>query len=78
MRDPGSGFFRNDITRNPNIWGALVLCAGLLILAVYLPGLAKALKIVAPHREGWALILGLSLLPFGIGQILRAWGGYRS
>jgi Ca2+-transporting ATPase len=38
MRESGSGFFRNEITQNPFIWGALALCVGLLLLAVYLPG----------------------------------------
>jgi Ca2+-transporting ATPase len=72
MRDRGSGFLRNEITRNPFIWGALAFCTGLLLLAVYLPGLAAVLKMAAPGAEGWALVIVTSLIPVGIGQILKS------
>ncbi len=77
MRDSGSGIIRNDITTNPFVWGALGLCAGLLILAVYLPGLSSVLKVVDPGKEGWILVLGMSLIPLAVGQILKAVGGKR-
>lgn len=69
MRDRGSHFFVNDITRNPYVWGALVLCIALLILVVYIPLLATVLKLVDPGFKGWALVLGMSFLPYLIGQI---------
>jgi Ca2+-transporting ATPase len=72
MRDRGSNLFRNDITRNPLVWGALALCAGLLLLAVYLPGLAGVLKVVDPGGKGWVLVLTMSAIPLGIGQILKS------
>jgi Ca2+-transporting ATPase len=40
MRVPESGLFNNEITRTPYVWGALALCLGLLLLAVYWPPLA--------------------------------------
>jgi len=72
MRDPGSHPLRNDVVRNPWIWGALALCAGLLLAAVYLPGLAGVLGLLDPGRRGWALALGLSLVPWAVGLVLRS------
>ncbi|MBD3414826.1 MAG: HAD-IC family P-type ATPase [Candidatus Aminicenantes bacterium] len=69
MRDRGSNFFVNDITRNLYVWGALFLCVALLIMVVYIPVLAAVLKLVDPGFKGWALVFGMSLLPFFIGQI---------
>jgi Ca2+-transporting ATPase len=74
MRDRGSGFLRNDITRNPFIWGALALCTGLLLVAVYIPGLSHVLHIESPGCTGWLLILGMSLIPLVAGQAVMAVG----
>ncbi|MFW5721689.1 MAG: cation-translocating P-type ATPase [Desulfohalobiaceae bacterium] len=71
MRDFGSNPFLNDVTRNPFVWGAVVLSAGLLLLAVYLPPLAMVLDMVPPGFGEWLLILGLSLVPFGIVQTAK-------
>jgi Ca2+-transporting ATPase len=59
MRHATSGRIDNEITRNPYVWGALVLCCGLLLAAIYLPGLAQVLKLVppTPHRMGHDLCL---------------------
>lgn len=69
MRDRGSKLIRNDITCNPFVWGALVLCAGLLLLALFLPGLSLALDLIYPGHAGMALIIGSSIVPLIIGQI---------
>jgi len=63
LRAPGSGFLRNDVTANRWVWGALGLCTGLLLLAVYLPPLAAVLKTADPGARGWALALGASVFP---------------
>ena len=72
MRDRGSHPLRNDVVRNPWVWGALALCAGLLLAAVYLPGLAEVLGLVPPGARGWALAIGLSLVPWAVGMVLRS------
>ncbi len=74
MREPGVGFLQNDIVRNPYVWGALALCTGLILLAVYLPPLANVLSVVHPGATGWALILSMSFVPLVIGQILKIMG----
>lgn len=71
MRDSNSSFFRNEITRNPFVWGALVLCAGLIMAAIYVPGLAAVLKIENPGTDGLILALLMSIIPWVIGQILK-------
>jgi Ca2+-transporting ATPase len=71
MRDSGSKFFRNDIIRSPYIWGALFLCLGLLIIAIYVPFLANLLKLEALGFLGWGLAIGFSIIPLIIGQFLK-------
>lgn len=71
LRSPESRMFDNDIVNNPYVFGSIVLCAGLLAAAVYLPGLSDLLATRPPTFEGWLLIGGMSLVPFVWGQLLR-------
>jgi Ca2+-transporting ATPase len=71
LRRAGSTFFNNDIVKNPYIGGSILLCALLLLAAVYLPGLSDLLKTANPTRQGWLVVLAMSLVPFAFGQILR-------
>jgi Ca2+-transporting ATPase len=72
MRHNDSGFWRNEITRNPYVWAALLLCTGLLLIAAYLPGLSDALRVETSGLRGWGLILGMSLVPLIVGQSVKA------
>lgn len=74
MVSPTSGFVFNEVTRNPWIWGALILCIGLLIAAVYVPVLSEVLGTEAPGKDGWMLVLALSLAPTVVGQGMRVAG----
>jgi P-type Ca2+ transporter type 2C len=74
MRNVGTNIGRNAITTNPYVWGALVLCGILLLLAVYLPLLATVLRTVPIGLNGWLLVLGMSLLPTIVGQVLKEFG----
>jgi Ca2+-transporting ATPase len=71
MRDRHSNLINNDVSRNPFVWGALLLCTGLLLAAVYIPGLSMVLKLNHPGFSGWSLIIGMSLVPLVIGQFLK-------
>jgi Ca2+-transporting ATPase len=73
LRDPAGGLWRNDVTRNPYVWGALGLCLGLVAAAVWLPGLADVLGLPDPGRAGLLLAAGMSGLPLVLGQLLL-WG----
>jgi Ca2+-transporting ATPase len=70
MRPVGSGLLRNQVARNPLVLGALLFCAGLILLSVYWPSLAHVLDLRDPGRDGWLLVLGLSLVPLLVGQML--------
>jgi Ca2+-transporting ATPase len=71
MRGTSSSVLSNEITKNPFILCALFLCAGLLVAAVYVPGLSSVLKTAHPGARGWVLILGMSFLPLLAGQIIK-------
>jgi P-type Ca2+ transporter type 2C len=71
MRDFGSNLVFNDVTRNPFVWGAVALSVALLLLAVYLQPLATVLSMVAPTSGQWLFVLGMSLIPLVVVQILK-------
>jgi len=71
LRSPASGVFDNELTRNRWVWAAIAVCAGLLVAAVYLPGLADVLETRPLPWTGWALVLGLSAAPLLVGQVTR-------
>jgi Ca2+-transporting ATPase len=75
MRDSGSTLLKNDIVRNPFIWGALGLCTVLLLAAVYIPAFAQVLRVVDPGKEGWILIIVMSIMPIVVGQSLKSLSG---
>ncbi|MBN2104313.1 cation-transporting P-type ATPase [bacterium] len=72
MRDRGSKFLKNEISGNPMVWGAIVICMVLLLGAVFVPGLSSVLKVSNPGFRGWLLILAASLFPWCAGQMVRS------
>ncbi len=72
MRDSDSGVLDNDVVRNPYVWGAVALCVGLLLLAVYVPFLANVLDLVPLSLQSWGYVLVASLLPLVLGQLLKS------
>lgn len=71
LRSAGTTFLSNDIMNNGYVAGSLLLCTVLLLAAVYLPGLSDVLNTHDPGQSGWLLLLGMSLVPFVIGQGIR-------
>lgn len=74
MRASGSHLFRNQITTNPYVWGALVLCSVLIAGAIAFPAAAGLLGLPDPGIEGLALGAGMSLIPLVLGQVVVALG----
>jgi len=70
-RGAGGPRLRNEITANPWVWAALAVCLALILAAVYLPGLSSVLQLAHPGAAGWALVMGMSLLPLLAGQAIR-------
>lgn len=71
IRAAGRGLFRNEVVQNPYIWGALVLCAGLLLAAVETPVVAEVLELTTPRPGAWLLVIGFSVLPVVLGSAAR-------
>ncbi|SMO63442.1 cation-translocating P-type ATPase [Fodinibius sediminis] len=71
MRSRKSGIFRNMITANPWIQGALLLCVILILGALYIPPVAEILKVHPPDTIGWSVVIGMSLVPLFIGQAYK-------
>jgi Ca2+-transporting ATPase len=71
MRDAGSSVIFNDVTRNPFVWGAVILSIVLLFVAVYFPPLSRVLTMVVPTPGQWFFILGMSFIPLVVVQVLK-------
>jgi Ca2+-transporting ATPase len=72
MRGRGSPVFCNAVVRNPYVWLAVGLCVAILLLAVYLPIVAEALRVVPPDGAGWLLVMTASLAPIFAGLAIGA------
>ena len=70
VRNRGSGWIRNEVTRNPWIWGAVVVCLALILTAVYWPPLARLLSVENPGISGWGVAILASLVPLIVGQLV--------
>ncbi len=68
MRHPQSRVFWNEVTRNPWLWGAILLCTALLAGPPYFPPMAEAMHLTPPTRAMWAIILVLSAAPLTVIQ----------
>lgn len=77
MRDAGTSFLGNEVTRNPYVWGAVVLCVSLLLCAIYVPVLSTVLGLSPPTAEGWGLAIAFSMMPWLFGQLALTVRGRR-
>ncbi len=71
MRDARAGLARNDVTRNRYVWAAIALCAGLLVMAVYVPLLQGVLDTSPLTAQQWLIVVGFSLTPVPLDMIVR-------
>jgi Ca2+-transporting ATPase len=69
MRHSASNLLHNEVTRNPWVWAALPLCAGIVVTAAYVPTLANMLHMVAPGIKMWGIVLAMSLVPLLVGVV---------
>ena len=74
MRRRRSGVFVNEVVRSPVVWLAIGVGIALLLAAAWLPGLSTVLIPHAPDARGWGIVLGFSLLPLVLGQLLVSLG----
>jgi Ca2+-transporting ATPase len=70
-RSVGGVLGRGGFLRNRYAVGAGLVSLGLLVLALAVPGLREVLRLQVPGVADAGVILGLSLLPAAVGQILK-------
>jgi P-type Ca2+ transporter type 2C len=68
-RRPRSSPLRNEVTTNPWIGGALLLCTTLLAAPPYIAPLAEVMHLTPPTAGMWAIILGMSFTPLIMTQV---------
>ena len=68
MRAKHASWLRNEIVTNLWVWAAIVLCIGLLLLAMHLPLLSQVLQLKALNAPSWTLVIVMSLLPACLGS----------
>lgn len=68
VRDRNSRVFSNEVTHNPYVWGAIMLCLGLIGLALWFQPLADLLGLPNPGLSGFMLAGGASLATLVFGQ----------
>jgi Ca2+-transporting ATPase len=68
-------FFKNEVTTNPWIWGALAICVALVFLAYIITPVAHVLSIVYMPLEHLGLIVLFGFGALAIAQILKRFKG---
>lgn len=71
MRPDNSTIMDNIVTRNPYVWGALILCVSLVLSALYIPVVADVMEIIPPDFSGWMIVMVMSLIPLFVGQLVK-------
>ncbi|NLZ70007.1 MAG: cation-translocating P-type ATPase [Clostridiaceae bacterium] len=63
--------FRIGILSNSAVVKGTLISALMMLLVVYLPGLNTIFKTVMPSLADWGVIIGLSLVPFIVGEAVK-------
>ncbi|MBT8223849.1 MAG: HAD-IC family P-type ATPase, partial [Eudoraea sp.] len=70
-----ASFLINEVTKNPWVWGALVLCILIVILSNLIPVVAEALSLVNLSLEQWGVIAIFGLASLVLTQLIKRLGG---
>jgi len=68
-------FFRNEVTSNPWIWWAIVICILLTLLAYLIPPAARVLSLVPLTWEQVRLVILFGFGALALSQIVKRSGG---
>jgi len=74
MRAHASPVLVNEVTRNPWVWVAILLCLAIIAAALAIPALRELLGLGLPSPPLWALICLASLLPVALGPLAARTG----
>lgn len=72
MVPSGSGTLRSQVVRNGFVWGAIVLCLALLLVAMYWQPAASVLSLVPLARVDITIAILASAVPLLVGTVFRA------
>jgi P-type Ca2+ transporter type 2C len=78
MRNWRTNLISSEVTRNPYVWLAIVLCIAILAVADLQPAIAGALQLVPLDGNIWLTVIGLSFVPVVLRELavgLRRWRG---
>ncbi|MBT8292220.1 MAG: cation transporting ATPase C-terminal domain-containing protein, partial [Eudoraea sp.] len=70
-----ASFLINEVTKNPWIWGALLLCILIVILSNLIPVVAEALSLVKLSLEQGGVIAIFGLASLVLTQRIKRLGG---
>ena len=70
-RSQRRSIFTSRLFTNSWLWAAVGVCIILQIAAVYVPLLQKVLQTVPPTMAEWGVILGCSLLPVVVVEMVK-------
>src|SRR5690606_13355222 len=76
-RSTTESVFTRGVFRNLWLWGAVALCVALQLAAVYVPVLQRALRTVPLSGDDWLVVVGLSLVPLVVVEIVKLVGRAR-
>lgn len=68
-------FFKNEVTKNPWIWAAILFCILLTLGAYFTPILAKALSLVPLSLNKFGLIVLFGFSSLALTQFIKRLGG---
>jgi Ca2+-transporting ATPase len=74
MRLTNTNILFNDITKNPHIWAAVILCTVLLVLTTQVDFFINILSLSPLSKDEWLLVVSCSLFPLVVGNISNLLG----
>jgi len=70
-RSQSRSIFTRRLFTNVWLWAAVAMCLALQFAAVYVPILQKVLQTVPPSASDWGVIVGCSLLPIAVVELVK-------
>ncbi|MGI9546822.1 MAG: cation-translocating P-type ATPase [Flavobacteriaceae bacterium] len=70
-----SSFFSNEVTKNPWVWAALVLCTLIVLISNLIPIVAETLSLVKLSLQQWGIIAVFGFGSLVLTQLVKRLGG---
>jgi len=70
-----SSFFSNEVTKNPWVWAALILCTLIVLISNLIPIVAETLSLVQLSLQQWGIIAVFGFGSLLLTQLVKRLGG---